>query len=177
MPPERNDIMSEDELNAAIAEIESSPEAAKAIPDLGDGSDPDVVRIPANEPKPVQRTAQPKPAPAVPEPAPDPPAEDAAPAEAARSAQPTQRSNLGAVIVRTVDVGLDLINQPFGGLDRSTRNAIGLAALVTLVMSLVFMLIGPSLLKPTTAFEFAQEKRAALSTPPRVDAERDAVGR
>jgi hypothetical protein len=44
-------------------------------------------------------------------------------------------------------------------------------------MSLVFMLIGPSLLKPTTAFEFAQERRAALSTPLRADAERDATSR
>jgi predicted lipid-binding transport protein (Tim44 family) len=176
MPPERNAIMSEDELNAAIAEIESSPEAAKAIPDLGDGSDSDVVRIPANQPKPVQRTAKPKPepAPAAPEPAPGLLVEDAARADAAR---PAQRPNVGAALVRALDVGLDLINQPFQGLAPSTRTAIGLAAIVTLVMSLVFMLIGPALLKPTTAFEFVQEKRAALSTPLRVEAERDAAGR
>lgn len=63
MPPEgSNTILSEDEIEAALAEIESMPEQLDQIPSLDDGQDGDhdAVKVPANaaQPRPTERSTR-----------------------------------------------------------------------------------------------------------------------
>lgn len=73
-------------------------------------------------------------------------------------------------LLRMLDGVLDTVNHPLAGLSESTRKLVGLAALVTLVVSLSAMFILPSMLPRRDAISFLQEKRAKLDAPkpPRV---------
>lgn len=167
MPPEnQNSILSDDELQAAIAEIEQSPDAAAAIPDLDDGSRDEVVHIPANEPK--RSDVKPQAAPETGgEREDEATAGDAEQAEAAGGGLDIRQTldRVWRSIVDFVDMCLDLINQPFSWLGAAARDAIGWIALATILVSITMVVLGPYLLKTRTAFDFVQEKRAELSAP------------
>jgi hypothetical protein len=86
-------------------------------------------------------------------------------AEAARGALLPITSVLKCVR-RGIDRALDRINQPFAALDDQKRALVGWAAITTLIVSLLAMLLIPKILPQRDAITFLQEKRARLDAPP-----------
>jgi hypothetical protein len=69
-------------------------------------------------------------------------------------------------IYRAVDRVLDRINAPFAALNDRQRALVGWAAVTTLVVSILAMVLVPRILPHRDAITFLQEKRAQLDTPP-----------
>ncbi len=69
-------------------------------------------------------------------------------------------------ICRLVDRALDTLNKPFDRFGSQVRNAIGLAAIVTVVISTGALLVLPRLMPRRDAVSFLREKRAQLDARP-----------
>jgi hypothetical protein len=103
---------------------------------------------------------------------------DTPPQEAPPSPTTTEeeQSDLAADVLpdsgfwRLVDQALDKLNQPFARFSSRVRSAIGLAAIVTVVISLATLLLSPHVLPQRDALSFLREKRAQLDARPTVPA-------
>jgi len=69
-------------------------------------------------------------------------------------------------ICRLVDRALDTLNKPFARFSSQVRNAIGLAAIATVVISIAALLVLPRLMPRRDAVSFLREKRAQLDARP-----------
>ncbi len=68
-------------------------------------------------------------------------------------------------VYRAVERGLDRINRPFATLDDGKRALVGWAAMTTLIVSILAMVLIPKILPHRDAVTFLQEKRAQLDAP------------
>jgi hypothetical protein len=87
--------------------------------------------------------------------------------EAVRAIQPV--TPWGKRLFRLADQGLDTINRPFERVGDRARNLVGYAALTTVIVSLLAMILMPLIMPHRDAIMFLQEKRAALEVAPAPD--------
>lgn len=181
-----NELLTDDELAAAFAEIEST--GGDSIPDLDDGQGSDdtsqvVAVVNSTEPEfeaaPFEADAS-----AAGE---DPVAHDGlmvdefaspeavaalqAEKEVEEAPKPRLRLQidlkglLGQVNARAydaVDATLRLVDRPFARLDEPVRKLIALGSLVTIGMSILVIVLAPLLIRGKTPMEFLHEKSASL---------------
>ena len=69
-------------------------------------------------------------------------------------------------LCRAIDQGLEAVNRPFGRLGDGGRALVGWAALATLIVSILAMILMPMILPHRDALTFLQEKRVQLEPPP-----------
>ena len=91
---------------------------------------------------------------AAPAPKPDVPAEPVEPAEPTVSVPPTN------LLLRLLDKVLELINRPFHWVPQSARNILGLAGVVTIIVSLVVLYVLPLVMTREDPISFIHRKRA-----------------
>jgi hypothetical protein len=192
--PNPNPVLTQEELNAAIAEVEPLAPGEGGIPNLDDATETTAVPIPIPiQPPPVVRAV------AARQPA---HGASAAPTQAevsraeapattlerpgliarllsslrhthpsdvensAASGVPAPRAN---VLYRLVDGLLGLVNRPFAALSPPVRQAIGAVGIVTIIVSLAAGGLFPRLFPPKDAVAFLRAKRAqaasALASP------------
>jgi hypothetical protein len=165
MPEDANNaIVSDDEIQAALAEAEQEGR----IPSL-DESAPDIVPVPV----PVEANQQPV---ATTRPVEDTPPRVVAvtetemdqPDEAATPFEPPQTwwGRLAWAVYRALDATLWLINRPFQFAGPDLRHLIGVASLVTIAVSLLCLYALPALLPNRTVVHHLHDQSTALLTPP-----------
>jgi len=69
-------------------------------------------------------------------------------------------------VCRLIDQALDTLNGPFARFSGQVRNAIGLAAIATVVVSITALLVFPHVMPHRDAVSFLREKRAQLDARP-----------
>lgn len=88
------------------------------------------------------------------------------PAATEEQSAPTAEALPAKGICRLVDRALDTLNKPFDRFSSQVRNAIGLAAIATVVISIAALLVLPRLMPHRDAVSFLREKRAQLDARP-----------
>ncbi len=98
---------------------------------------------------------------------------DALPQETPQQPAATEEQSAAAAealpakgICRLVDRALDTLNKPFDRFGIQVRNAIGLAAIASVVISIAALLVLPRLMPRRDAVSFLREKRAQLDARP-----------
>lgn len=191
MSEERTGIVSDEEIQAALAEAQAQ---AAQIPNLDDGVAQNVVHVPV-EPAPVPgvrkkaSTGSSDPLPVV-DYIPDaPPKDEKQPRPGFLSAlfrqvrrhfgfrprQSRRRSataetplpakpavpSFWSILYRMLDLILGLINRPFARLSAETRSALGLVAITTIVISVLAMLLLPRLMPPGDVYSKLERESSA----------------
>lgn len=181
-----NELLTDDELAAAFAEIESTG-GAESIPDLDDGSGSDgdsaasmVAVVNTSEP---EFEAQPFDAVeefgsggvagviedefAAPEAAVAPQAKPAGGSAPKWRFQFNIKGILTQVNDRAYDAAdklLNAVNRPFARLDTKSRKVVVLGSLVTIGLSILVIVLAPLLIRGKTPMEFLHEKSSSLKT-------------
>lgn len=176
---ESNSVLTKEELDAALAEIEELVPGEDGMPSLDDGQDNAVVHVPVPGPAMAARIpnapAEPPPPAAKPAPQPTPasadPAEETSEPPPAAANAPKDVAGRPSLVYRLLDVGLQRINQPFGWLKPSIRRIIGIVALATIATSLLAGLCLPRLVARHDAAAVLRAKRAELLVAPPQPAE------
>lgn len=186
--PDSKSRLGDDELAAALAEVEQISADPKAKPSRRDAESPDTPGQPATiegasktdstaaddaskkkaaatRPKRKSRFKIGK----------KPPNEDVAEyrppderGDAESVALPV--TSLGKRIYRAVDQGLDTINRPFEWMEERTRTLVGWVALTTLIVSFLAVVLMPLILPHRDAIVFLEEKLVKLDAPPPAEA-------
>ena len=167
-----NSVLSADELEAAITQAESIALGEGGIPSLADGTEQSVIPIPVPGPNvgrprdPGGHPADPGDAlaaqPGQPNAAAPPPVAGGAPASGAEQADAVVdagENGHAPLAYRVLDTALAVLNRPFAALNPAVRDVVGLAGIVTIIMSLLAGLLLPSLLRPTDPLSFVHEKQ------------------
>jgi len=148
-------IVSDDEIQAALAEAERQ---AAGIPSLDDGT---VIPVegPRMSPAPreplVSAPPRPVPPPTMP-PGPEP--------QAAPEAPPTDTAH--GLVYRFLDTLLAAANWPFGWIPLPVRRLIGLVALATLAVAVAAVLVLPRVFPPRELVPRPAARATAAQTPP-----------
>lgn len=181
-----NDLLTDDDLMAAFAEIEGDEN--DSIPDLGDGKpseqtsgivtvtggiEPEFDATPADE---ADASPEEESSSAVEDnlvmdefASPEAVAALASKDEDGGAEQQARKIDFKAIIGRVhdrtydaIDYSLNVVNRPFANLDTQARGILTLCSLVTLGLSLLVIVLAPLMIRGKTATEFLQEKAASV---------------
>lgn len=166
------ETLSNDELASAIAEVETvnpPTESAASAAQAG----PELVAVPVPgpglaRPRMAEHAAAPAEPPAPPD-APPPPEPRAAvtlpvPEQVLESARgPSVNAGGQGILWWVVDRALAVLNFPFEGLSPAARQALGLVAVVTILLSLLAGLVLPRLAPPRDPLSYLQRVRAEVT--------------
>jgi hypothetical protein len=182
-----NGLMSEEELQAAIADADALGETA-ALPSLDSTESVVVVPVPQAQPSQMESppeagditlraendpgaeadnavdtssAEEPAQTKQAAQPAPPAPAAPESPPVAA----PESTGDRRGLLYRVTDRVLTLVNAPADRLGDKGRQVVGALAVATLVMASAVAILGPRLPQPGDAFSFLREKRAEMDNP------------
>ncbi|MGD8452335.1 MAG: hypothetical protein PVJ57_10995 [Phycisphaerae bacterium] len=161
-------VLTKEELDAALAEIEELVPGQDGMPSLDDGQGGHVVPIPVPTPgMPARPAAAPAPGAAQPAPAPEQAVTAETKAETSDGTAATgDDADRPSLVFRLLDTALKAINRPFGWLSPGVRGIVGLVAMVTIITSLVAGLLLPRLAAEQDVVSLLRAKRAELLVAP-----------